>query len=66
MVLSGNGISFAAEKVETVTGARESQNASETRSFPWKSKLWVVHSQPGNNLEAIEAFDKSGDTVCVW
>ena len=33
MVLSGNGISCAAEKVEAVTSAREPQNATETRSF---------------------------------
>lgn len=33
MVLSGNGISCAAEKVAAVTNAREPQNASETRSF---------------------------------
>lgn len=33
MVLSANGISCAADKVEAVTKAREPQNASETRSF---------------------------------
>ena len=33
VVLSGNGISCAAEKVAAVTNAREPQNASETRSF---------------------------------
>ena len=33
MVLPGNGISCAAEKVAAVTSAREPQNASETRSF---------------------------------
>ena len=33
MVLSGNGISCAAEKVAAVSNARELQNASETRSF---------------------------------
>ena len=33
MVLSGNGISCAAEKVEAITSAREPRNASETRSF---------------------------------
>ena len=33
MVLSANGISCAADKVEAVTQAREPQNASETRSF---------------------------------
>ena len=33
MVLSGNGISCATEKVAAVTNAREPQNASETRSF---------------------------------
>ena len=33
MVLSGNGISCAAEKVAAVINAREPQNASETRSF---------------------------------
>ena len=33
MVLSANGISCAADKVEAVTNAREPQSASETRSF---------------------------------
>ena len=33
MVLSANGISCAADKVEAVTSAREPQNASETRRF---------------------------------
>ena len=33
MVLSGNGISCAAEKVAAVTNAGEPQNASDTRSF---------------------------------
>ena len=33
MVLSANGISCAAGKVEAVTSAREPQNTSETRSF---------------------------------
>ena len=33
LVLSGNGISCAADKVEAVTSAREPQSASETRSF---------------------------------
>ena len=33
MVLSGNGISCAAERVAAVTNARELQYASETRSF---------------------------------
>ena len=33
MVLSANGISCAADKVEAVTSAREPQSASETRSF---------------------------------
>ena len=33
MVLSANGISCAADKVEAITSAREPQNASETRSF---------------------------------
>ena len=33
MVLSGNGISSAAEKVAAFTNAREPQNVSETRSF---------------------------------
>ena len=33
MVLSGNVISCAAEKVAAVTNAREPQNASETGSF---------------------------------
>ena len=33
MVLSANGISYAADKVEAITRAREPQNASETRSF---------------------------------
>ena len=33
MVLSANGISCAADKVEAVTSAREPQNASEIRRF---------------------------------
>ena len=33
MVLSANGISCAADKVEAVTSAREPQRASETRSY---------------------------------
>ena len=33
MVLSANGISCAADKVEAVTSTREPQNASETHSF---------------------------------
>ena len=33
MVLSGNGISCAAEKVVAVTSAREPQNASQTHDF---------------------------------
>ena len=33
MVLSGNGISWAAEKVETVTSTREPRNASGTCTF---------------------------------
>ena len=33
MVLSANGISCAADKVEAVTSAREPQSASETRCF---------------------------------
>ena len=32
-VLSGNGVSCAAEKVETITSAREPQNTSETFTF---------------------------------
>ena len=33
MVLSANGISCAADKVEAITNAREPHSASETRSF---------------------------------
>ena len=61
MVLSGNGISCAAEKVEAVTNAREPQNATETRSF-----LGLVHTRPSNHLRTPETSDKDSDAVRVW
>ena len=63
MVLSANGISFAADKAESVTSAREPQNVSEIRNF-----LGLVNycGRLIPDLRTPETSDKGKSAIRVW